>query len=701
MSAMDVSIVLSLVDQVSGPARQVSNKLREMQRNANAVGNVQQRIADTGKTMKSVGQTLSLATTLPAIGMVKASADFQEAMFEWKKAADELAVPKVFDETVRAVKQMATELPLSQRELATLGASASRAGVQFNEVAKFVELAAKTADAFNLPAEQAGEALAGIKQSAGLTIPELNILVGQMDLLENSMKVRGSELVDFLNRIGALGRDASFTNSELAAIGATMIDAGIGAEVASRSLKNLTKTMTSGDSMTDAQADLMKRLGFDPDTFAKDVQAGPIEALGRLRAAILKLPEHQQVAALFELFDSQAAPAISQLFQRWDRLGNAIKTVSDETKAATQLDRSFAIMQDSLNSKLKIARNLLFNIADTMATRWMPAIESGLKAVSGFMDRLNKLPKVMQYVADGFGLLAASGPVLIVFGTLASSIAKLIGLFTRMKTAMIGTATGMQALGLAAKGLAKLSVIATVAIAIARNWETVGPAWNRASEAATKLVTTLDGLVSAVGKLVGFEGLSIGGLFDAVDLGIAKTAARTLNTLAAGVERLNAAIEAIKSGDIGGIAKGLAGWAKSISPSGILSGALGIDEALSDFANAPKTSAAPRGIAAAAAAGRRNGSEIDTLKRHLKETVDGGLPASAAANAPVKGTVPPNFTIQAEGPTVKVNQAPPIVNITVNQTITNASEAPEAAAAAVGRAIGQKVNAGMYDGVNE
>jgi hypothetical protein len=73
-------------------------------------------------------------------------------------------------------------------------------------------------------------------------------------------------------------------------------------------------------------------------------------------------------------------------------------------------------------------------------------------------------------------------------------------------------------------------------------------------------------------------------------------------------------------------------------------------------------------------------------------------PAEAGANAPIAGMPPAGITIQAQGPSVSITQAPPNVNIAVSVNVMRADEAPIATATAVGNALGNQANKIHSDG---
>ncbi|ODA67100.1 Phage-related minor tail protein [Methyloligella halotolerans] len=536
MTDLHARAIITAVDGVSGPMAGMARKFAAMERSwSQSIGNI-------GAAMASTGRAMTMAVTLPAGLMLKAAADWQEGMLEWKKAEDKLADPAVYERAKQTIKSLARELPLSQVELTDLASAASRAGVAFEDVRGFVALSAKAADAFGESAADAGSMLASIKQSAGLSNDELNKLIGRMDMLENSMNVRGKELIDYHTRIGAIGRQAGFSNAEIAAMGATMRDAGIDVEQAATASKNLFKVLVGGESLPKPALAIFKRLGIDADEFAQQVQEKPIEALGMLRDRLREdLPEHQQLAALFELFKDQAAPAIALLFQNWDKYLKARKMVADEEAAQNQLNESFATTMEGLGKKLKVSRNLLTNIADVFATRWMPTIDKALERADEWMSQLEDQPRMLRAVADGVGALAVAGPAMWIVGSGLKGIGDAAGVAGR---ALAGLARmgiwRLTAIGAAVWGLYK------VGKAVYDGWdEKLADKWTKVSEAGKKLA-------SAIAELAGKklpEGWDWSTLTKGFNEEILENAGKVLEGFATAFERYTKAVNALRKGD--------------------------------------------------------------------------------------------------------------------------------------------------------
>ena len=526
--------IITAVDRISGPLTRMAGRFAAMKGRLAGMTRV-------GDSVANAGRRASVGMTLPAIAAVKFSANLQDALLEWKKAEDELGTPKGMAIAKRQIKEMSNFLPLSQVRLANLATAAALAGVSFKETAGFVTMAAKASAAFNLAAEDAGSQLAGIKSSAGLSNEALNALLGRFDLLENNMNVRGRQLIDFTNRIGALSRAGGFANKEIAAVGATMIDAGVATERAATGFKNIVRVLVNPNPKK------FGPIGLVAEEFKALAHENPIKALNKLRLTINALPGKDRAGHIFEIFKDQAAPAVMQLFQNWEKLNKALDLVSDEAKAKVQLDKAFDITMEGLNRKFATLRNSILNVVDTMVDRWLPTIERVRKYLHDFAIDFDKMPKMKQWGAD----VAFAGAVLAPFAVIAGFAAKGIVNLVAAIAALPGAIKAFAKLK-SLKWLTGIGALAGVGLAISQNWERVAPAWNRAKEAAGKLVRSLGNLFG-----IDMSGFDLGKIFEGLDLDVVNLIAKALNATADGLERLSVFADKLKSG---GVQDGAKSW---------------------------------------------------------------------------------------------------------------------------------------------
>ena len=198
-----------------------------------------------------------------AIGLsAKAAIDFESSMADVRKVVSGLETPKAFGEIKQEILDLSRQMPITAKGFAEIYAAAGQSGIARDQLKEFATLVAQVAVAFDMTAQEAGQALAQMKVALGLTTPELRALADSLNYISNSSGATASNLVEFMSRAGAVGKLAGLTGQQTAAFGAAMIQAGINTEVAATSFNNMIKALSKGPSMTDRQVDALRRLGY-------------------------------------------------------------------------------------------------------------------------------------------------------------------------------------------------------------------------------------------------------------------------------------------------------------------------------------------------------------------------------------------------------------------------------------------------------
>ena len=198
-----------------------------------------------------------------AIGLsAKAAIDFESSMADVRKVVSGLETPKAFGEIKKEILDLSREMPVTADGFAQIYAAAGQSGIARGELKEFATLVAQVGVAFDMTAEQAGTSLAQMKVAFGLTTPGLRELADSLNYLSNSSGATASNLVEFMNRAGAVGKLAGLSGQQTAAFGAAMIQTGINTEVAATSFNNMIKALSKGPSMTERQIGALQRLGY-------------------------------------------------------------------------------------------------------------------------------------------------------------------------------------------------------------------------------------------------------------------------------------------------------------------------------------------------------------------------------------------------------------------------------------------------------
>lgn len=311
---------------------------------------------------------------------VRAAVEFESAMSDVRKVVDGLESPQALRDIGREIKSLAAEMPIAASGFAAIYAAAGRAGIARNEMRQFAIDVAKVATAFDMTAEEAGNAMAILRVQLGLTQPEIRRLTDQINYLDESVaNVSASALMDFMQRSAAAGRAAGLAAEETASFGAAMLSAGYQADVAATTFLNITKALTRGASMTERQVEGFRRLGMvTTDAASKERELTAVverESERRLAASrretdgILKEINRRyraQLQALQDGFDDesdayreklqdQADAQIKALDRMREREIEARGEISSAARAAINddYDRRIDAIRDGLDDELQ------------------------------------------------------------------------------------------------------------------------------------------------------------------------------------------------------------------------------------------------------------------------------------------------------------------------------------------------------------
>ena len=198
-----------------------------------------------------------------AIGLsVRAAIQFEESFAGVRKVVDGLETPAALNEMKQEIIGLSTQMPITAQGFADIYAAAGASGIAKGEIKEFAILVAQVATAFDMTAEEAGRALAQMRVSLGLSTKEVASLADTMNYLDNNTGASAAQLVEFMNRSGAVGKMAGLSAQQTAGFGAAMIQAGTHTEVAATSFNNMIKALSKGPSMTERQVSALGRLGY-------------------------------------------------------------------------------------------------------------------------------------------------------------------------------------------------------------------------------------------------------------------------------------------------------------------------------------------------------------------------------------------------------------------------------------------------------
>ncbi len=521
MATLTSQLVIELLDKVTSPARRaanalagISNRITEANGQPITFGDRldaaitrNNRALDTarGRMVDAVAGYYALQTALSA--PMEAAMAFEDAMADVRKVVD-FPTPEGFAQFQRDLFALSRDVPVAVDGLAQIAAAAGAAGIAGDDLVRFTEAASKIGVAFDISADDAGDAMAKMMTGLGLTIDEAVSLTDAMNHLSNAQASSASEILDVVRRVGAQGKMFGFTAEETAAFGSAMIAAGAQSDVAATSFNNMGKALTRGAAATKGQNEAFKTLGLDAEEVAKKMQEDAVGTTVSVLEAIARLPKEQQAAISSQLFGDEAR-ALGPLLTNLDLVRSSMGLVADESQYAGSAFKEFEARNRTFSSALQRLRNRLSELSITIGSALLPALDQ---------------------------MVAFIGPII-------TKVADLAAQYPNLTAAIVGATAAVIAFKVAMAGLAYMGLLGRggVLSAIALGYNTIGRAAIGAHTAASSMIGLQTALAAMAGQPLGTLGRLRAGL-----TGIA-LAIPGVSALSSGIAAIGAAIATISA----------------------------------------------------------------------------------------------------------------------------------------------------------
>jgi TP901 family phage tail tape measure protein len=365
-------------------------------------------------------------------GSVKAAIDFESAMADVRKVVPGLESAEGFKAMSREIVGMSRELPVSAKGLAEIMAAAGQAGIAKEELADFTRQAAQMGIAFDISAGEAGEAMAKLRTSLGLSQPQVVDLADAMNYLSNNMASSAAEVTQFMLRSGAMGKQVKMTVEQTAAFGSAMIAAGAAPEVAATSFNNLIKAMSKGESATANQSAAFKSLGLDVMDVAKSMQVDAVGTIRDVFERISKMPAEMRVSTISQIFGDEAR-ALTPLITNMKLFDQAMGLVGDKSKYTGSMLAEFQTRSGTSANQFQLLRNNVEALAIAIGNGLLPAINGMLFVLTPVIAFISDIAGRFPILTGAVTLLAAAFVGLVAIAPFVSSFITLLGALSALK----------------------------------------------------------------------------------------------------------------------------------------------------------------------------------------------------------------------------------------------------------------------------
>lgn len=453
MAGMNLDAILKITAQVAGQANvdRLAGSLVKMESTAKAAKTTFKDVINSSAFQAAAVAAAGVAV---AIGSsVNEAVKFESAMADVRKVVDGLDNAAEFDAMKRAIIDLSRVLPVSAEGLTQIVAAAGQAGIAKDELLGFAESAAKMGVAFDITADQAGEAMAKMRTSMGLSQQEVEQLADAMNYLSNVQASSAGQITDFMLRVGAFGQQVAMTEEQTAALGSAMIAAGAAPEVAATSFRNLIKEMAAGVNATDKQEEAWSRLGLTAVDVAKMMQEDAVGTIRDVFQRISELPAEVQIPTIEVLFGNEAR-ALTPLIKNMKLFDESIAAVGDSSKYTGSMLKEFEARSATTANQFLLLQNNVKALQIEIGSALLPAINGLMSIVTPVVALISRAASVFPpLTAAVVGLAAAFAGLVLALPFIASALS-IVSSLSAMGVTLAGVGAAIAGIGATIAGWA-------------------------------------------------------------------------------------------------------------------------------------------------------------------------------------------------------------------------------------------------------
>lgn len=406
--AKQINTVLSLKDKISQPLVKVSSNVdkvtREMKKSANQV---EKWKTNSVKAIDNViKKSLKLGAALTGAGLaysIKTAIDLEDAFSGVRKTVD--ATEAEFSQLRGELNTLATEIPLTVKEIYEIGESAGQLGIAKENIAKFSDTMAKLGVATNMSSDEAATALARLANITGMPQTEFDKLGSTIVDLGNNLATTESEIVEMGLRLAGAGKQVGMTEAQILGLSGALSSVGIEAQAGGSAFSKVMIDMQLAvETGKGKLKDFAKISGMSTKDFQKAFKNDAASAITAFIEGLSKAEEKGTTA--IKVLDDMGikevrlrdallrASGASDLFNNSIELGT--KAWEENTALQEEAEEKFK----NTKSQLTLLKNNLTLAADELGQVFLPYINDAVNAATPFIQKLGESKESLKEVSE-------------------------------------------------------------------------------------------------------------------------------------------------------------------------------------------------------------------------------------------------------------------------------------------------------------
>lgn len=338
---------------------------------------------------------------------IKSAIDFESSMADVKKVVDfkDDNEIKGFSNEILKMSQV---IPMTADGLTQVAAAGGQMGLAKDELLKFTEMAAKTAVAFDITAESAGDTIGKIKNILSLSLDETGEMMDVINHLSNNNAAKASEIVEVMKRIAGIGKQVGLAKEQTAALASTFISLGKAPETAATASEALLKKLNNLSSLSEDKQKAFEETGLSVNKFAKAMKTDAQGAVLQFLEAMSKVEPQRRGALLTTIMGTNYDSDIATLISGMDVYKKSLDEVSSKEKFLGSNEKEFQARSNTVANKIQLMKNTLNSLSISIGNVFLPYISTAIEYLAGFMKKITEFAQNNEELVKKIGLSVAA-----------------------------------------------------------------------------------------------------------------------------------------------------------------------------------------------------------------------------------------------------------------------------------------------------
>ena len=420
---------------------QVSKKLDE----------VSSKMKQVGESVTKLGKNLTTKLTVPIVTLgtvaTKTAMEFESAFTGVEKTVDgtieQMAVLK------QGIRDLAKQIPATTTEIAAVAEAAGQLGIQTDNILEFTRVMIDLGNSTNLAADEAATTLARFANVTKMSQSDFDKLGSVIVALGNNFATTEAEIAAMGMNLGSAGTQVGMTQPQIMALATALSSVGLEAQAGGTAFSRLMVSMqlateTGGEDLKS----FAKVAGMTSKEFKKAFQEDAAGAIMKFIEGLSQSGERGESAIKIlddmEIKETRLRDSLLRSANASDVMKNALELGNQAWEENNALTNEAEKRYQTLESKMKVAKNKLSDIGITMGNYIMPYVEKFIDKLSELTQKFESLTPETQKLILKIGLIvAAIGPVLIIIGKLISFGGMIAGALSSITGAIGGLSAGV------------------------------------------------------------------------------------------------------------------------------------------------------------------------------------------------------------------------------------------------------------------